>query len=66
MYLSCLYAFTMWTGENFTFLHFSIWGAVFVERNLIKIHNEKVLYMFAFPHINVIIRNQKGREMMCL
>jgi len=62
-----LYAFTMWSGENFTFLHFSIWGAAFfVERNLIQIHIEKLFYMFAFPHIFVVIRNQIGKEMMCL
>jgi len=38
----------------------------FVERNLIKMHIEKLLYMFAFPHIIVTIRNQKGKEVMCL
>jgi hypothetical protein len=67
MPLLSVYAFTMWTGEKlYVFTLFYVGSCLFVGRNLIKTHVEKLLYMFAILYIIVIIHNQKGKETMCL
>jgi len=53
-------------GKLYLFTLFCMGSCLFVERNLIKLHIEQLLYMFAFPRIIVIIRNQKEKKMMCL
>jgi len=53
-------------GRLYLFTLFCMGSCLFVGGNLIKMHIEKLLYMFVFPRIIVLIRNQKGKEMMCL